>query len=358
VETVRKLQLDSLRAIAVFAVIITHTWLAGSTYGHLAVRFFFVLSGFLITRHLLGSFSDGRQTPGSALRAFYVRRSFRIMPAYYALLLIMFFLEADGWRDQWYWHAFYGTNVLFTKTDSWSPWFFSHLWSLSVEQQFYLAWPLVVMLLGRKFLAPACFLGIAIAVGVRIVISLKMPGTTVIYWTMPTSSWDALAVGGLLALAPAVKELSIFKWRAMIPVYAGVILLYWLLEYPSSPFAAALWYELIEVLPLLIFAHLVFLGYHDALPRFLNWRILTQLGLISYGIYLYHELAIDLFQRVAGPQYYPSLIQFAGASVISVVLAAISWVLLERPAQQVGRQLSSRSRPETIRSSDLRFRRK
>ena len=146
-------QLDGIRAIAVLLVIVSH-WFPGgfaSRYvlGSIGVDIFFVLSGFLITRILIAERLKFSAAPSTysrlkSIKNFMVRRSLRIFPIYY-LLLILLVLCANQFPNpvaqDWKWYFFYLQNILFYINQGWPGGKLSHLWSLAVEEQFYLFWP-------------------------------------------------------------------------------------------------------------------------------------------------------------------------------------------------------------------------
>lgn len=136
--------LDGLRAISIAVVMVGHLakWKHVSLpllspYGALGVHVFFVLSGYLITNLLL---REQERTSAISLSDFYVRRAFRIFPAAFVFLGVVVALY---WRERHWTHVaaavFYVANM-----DIWRPWIFGHLWSLSIEEQFYLLWPLAL----------------------------------------------------------------------------------------------------------------------------------------------------------------------------------------------------------------------
>ncbi len=137
-------QLDSLRAFAVLAVLFTHFWRYDSELGELGVRLFFVLSGFLLTSILLRERDRSRELAISRprlLRDFYARRILRIWPIYYAALFASVLLGAQGIARTFAWHALFASNILFFLEQSWTPPEVAHLWTLAVEEQFYLVLP-------------------------------------------------------------------------------------------------------------------------------------------------------------------------------------------------------------------------
>jgi peptidoglycan/LPS O-acetylase OafA/YrhL len=161
-------QLDAIRAAAIFLVMIQH-WAPTLTqiapWGGIGVRCFFVLSGFLITGILLRArdlIDAARTTRGFQVRQFYIRRSLRIFPIYYLTLIVACALGLQVVRDTFWWHAGYLSNFYIASTGIWHG-YISHLWSLSVEEQFYLIWPALILAAPRRWI-PWCFaLGIFIA---------------------------------------------------------------------------------------------------------------------------------------------------------------------------------------------------
>ncbi len=155
-------QLDGLRAFAVLGVLWTHyvpqeLWLLGMNLGEFGVRLFFVLSGFLITSLLMdarGRILREEQTLFAALRQFYLRRFLRIFPLFYATLGVAFVLAIPPVRETLAWHTLYLSNIYMAESGTW-PRAVAHLWSLAIEEQFYLAWPWVVFVMPLRFLPPA-----------------------------------------------------------------------------------------------------------------------------------------------------------------------------------------------------------
>jgi peptidoglycan/LPS O-acetylase OafA/YrhL len=154
---IRKMpQLDGLRCLAVLIVIWSHwspkyTSLFGIHLGFYGVQMFFVLSGFLITGILFDAAGDdpSRNIGGFVLRQFYIRRFLRIFPLYYAVLVMVVLINVDTFRTTWPWHAAYLSNVHFWMVGSRGD-FGGHLWSLSVEEQFYLFWPILMVFSSNK----------------------------------------------------------------------------------------------------------------------------------------------------------------------------------------------------------------
>ena len=139
--TTRLHQLDGLRAFAFLAVFAHHA--LGAPLLWAGVDLFFVLSGFLITAILVK-----QQGSKSFFRSFYSRRFLRIFPAYYLVLAVTFALFDAQWREHWYWYVFYISNIQDAFVSMGSP-LLTPMWSLAVEAQFYVLWPLLAFFLGR-----------------------------------------------------------------------------------------------------------------------------------------------------------------------------------------------------------------
>jgi peptidoglycan/LPS O-acetylase OafA/YrhL len=171
-------QLDGLRALCVAAVAWSH-W--GPLFGFdtksfpgadIGVEAFFVISGFLITGILLDNRSD--ELRPQVLKQFYIRRFLRIFPVFYVALGLVFLLNVDGARPVWIWHAGYLSNLWFYM-HGWGG-ALSHFWSLAVEEQFYLFWPVFIFMVPRKYLLSAVMLVILIAPVYALFMNVAHPG--------------------------------------------------------------------------------------------------------------------------------------------------------------------------------------
>ena len=159
-------QLDALRAVAVLGVMLHHYWpeaekALGLSTGFLGVQLFFVLSGFLITGILLRARDRvqlGQSSTAHGIGQFYVRRVLRIFPLFYAMLAIAWLAGLPEVRDSLPWHLMYASNVYMVRIQDWHG-SVSHLWSLAVEEQFYLVWPFVIFFMPRRWLLPV-FVGV------------------------------------------------------------------------------------------------------------------------------------------------------------------------------------------------------
>lgn len=342
----RDTQLDALRAIAVTMVMYSHFFAAGgsSFWGHIGVRLFFVLSGFLITRLLLEARAAAEFEAVPALKSFYVRRALRIFPPYFAVLGFVWLVDLEQSRGSLAWHALYLSNFWFALRNEWTPWVLAHLWSLSIEEQFYIVWPLIVLLAPRRRLGAICIGVILLSLSYRF------------YWPitgapslardlLPPASMDALAVGALLAVH-RTGTAQLPQWlRLGWPAFAAAFfVLQWFVPTPADSVQEWGRWLLLEVLPLAPLVAVVAScspglgGYRGML---LGLPPLLALGRVSYGVYLYHPIVLSL--AVKSQPWIPVNVSEQGpgrllvAGTATVIVASVSWLLFERPLNSLKR---------------------
>lgn len=302
-------ELDGLRALSVLGVLFFHLKVVGFSLGWVGVNFFFVISGFLITRILL----DAKAKP-YYFRNFYARRALRIFPIYYLSLALVAVIAAiagqslgDGWA-----YLFYLQNFLLG-FGNWQvnfPAIFNHTWSLAIEEQFYLLWPVVVYLLSGRQLKLACVLLFVGAFISRAALYFWTGNPNLQFTLLPTQL-DALAAGALLAVfasedAPALKSIVYWSRAAMLVSGIGLIVLVMYTGY-SSYWEPGGWADTKPNLALFSLLALFFAGViahvsfsNGRLSAFLRLPWLTGIGKISYGIYVYHYLIFGMMAFVLG----------------------------------------------------------
>lgn len=356
-------QLDGLRGVAVFAVVLSHfpphplverllPW------GILGVQLFFVLSGFLITGILLRSkdiVARGAATHGSVWRSFYARRMLRIFPLYYATLLILFALDLCDVRPVIGYQLSYLINFHIASTGA-KIGSTTHFWSLAVEEQFYLVWPWIVLLVPYRWL-PRVLVGFTLSGFLYRLVA----GTS--HWNVYATSWipianfDTLCGGALLALASHRPEL-----RASRDRWCRVALVWGALGVAAVSIVMALHRDRFAV------KHVAFGWFYTPLfvalvdraargrtgvwARLLEWRPLVYLGQISYCVYMIHLLLPDVFDRLAKVTGVPAL----GASTVpplrwiqmglgTLLVASASRRWFELPFQRLKERFPYQERP-------------
>ena len=342
--------LDGLRAVAVLAVIAFHEQLGWAPGGLLGVGVFFTLSGFLITDLLLSQFrAHGKMRLGD----FWVRRARRLLPALFVMLAVVtaWVTIADrarlsnlrgavgaaaGYFSNWYListHSSYFSRFA-------APQPLDHLWSLAVEEQFYLIWPWLllagVLLIRRKpqFLPWLALptLGLA-AASTAAMLALYQPGfdPTRIYEGTDTRA-AGLLIGAALAMvwpsARAAKASRRWRIGLDVPAFAGLVVILVMIwrvgQY--SPFIYKGGLVVLAIATAAVLAGAAVPG--SAIGLVLGWRPLRWLGVRSYGIYLWHYPVIVLTSPANGTE---NLLRAAAQTAASIMIAAVSWRFIEEP---------------------------
>jgi peptidoglycan/LPS O-acetylase OafA/YrhL len=343
-------QLDALRALAVVAVLLVHFWPALPGFGQEGVRLFFVLSGFLITSQLLdGRAALGVQAPASrrwrVIGRFVARRALRIFPAYYLLLIVLAWADAPDMRRDFVAHASYTSNLLTAARGDWGAWPTAHLWSLSTEEQFYLVWPLLVVLLPLRVLPFVMAAAIAVAPAVRAALLAGAgPGgePPIALWVLPPTAFDALGCGALLAFWRNDTTARSRLRRAGVVAFALWLVCTVVSRSGSLPALASFDLTVAPVLWALACCALVEAasrGVRGAAGAVLDLRVLRYLGRISYGLYLYHlpvfwalVMAMD---RLGLPVPNNGPLKFVLGSALAVAVSALSWHAFEQPISRL-----------------------
>lgn len=327
-------QIDTLRAIAVATVMFEHylPWQFHKIGLMDGVLLFFTISGFLITGILLGykgKVEAGATSTKSAFLTFYARRSLRIFPAYYALLFIML-LTGALWENNFFWHLFYATNFWTAVHQQWDS-AAGHFWTLAVEEQFYLIWPLVLLLAPRRALPWVMIAGFLSAIAFRIA-SIAF-GWGLAITVIPIACFDALLGGALLAWAHANNWTRVLgalrKWGVwVLPLgLAFIVTPEWFNSVLSPTWMALASIYLIDQ---------CVMGYKGWLGWAMSRPWIMYFGKISYGIYLYHYairayIPSEWFESLPAGMYVRALVW----SAATLALAVISWHVLEAPLNKL-----------------------
>lgn len=333
------LQLDGLRAIAVLLVCWHHwmpkRWHLGINWGSTGVDLFFVLSGFLITGILLACrrpLEEGRQGVAFTAKRFYIRRFLRIFPLYYAVLAlasVVLALEPGVLVSLWT----YTFNLYGAWRGMLSGTLVSHFWSLAVEEQFYLVWPWVILLVPRRALVPV--VAATLCVGPLSRWILFQSGAPFDAMRMVTTSClDLLAAGSLFALLVEREGLeAVLRGRfARLVGLAGAALFAWgaAIQVRTSGAEATALDVFVVYTRWPFFAWLVLAcarGFGGLLGRLLCAKPLTYVGKVSYGVYVFHAFAL-LLDRVGLAGFHP-LVRCALYLAFTLVVSELSWRFFE-----------------------------
>ncbi len=337
----RRGQIDALRIVAVIWVLFDHFWLAAGSgpMGRLSVRLFLLISGYLITHILLRARDamEREQTPlRRVLTNFYVRRVLRIAPAYYLLIFLTWQWGGEDFRHSLPWHLSFQSSLLYAKTQSWGPPYqLAHLWTLSVQEQFYLLWPAIVLLVRRGALG--LWVAAIAATGPIfhvVMVMLGLDHTAGAYTLLPSSA-TALCVGAAAAM---------LERRRAVPAWFAGARPYWLIG-AAVAFAAValadlshrlhyLFLEFVWLPPLAALLLSAAKGIEGPLGRVLDQKWLQYLGRISLGVYLYQNLAFAAGKWLLVEAGLPTAngpAVFLATAAFSILFALVSWKLLEQP---------------------------
>ncbi len=336
--------IDGLRAIAVAAVILFHAGVPGVGGGFVGVDVFFVISGFLITGILRRETDRGRID----IVHFYERRVRRIMPAllmFFAVTLaagLVLLVPADlvELGKEMLASLAFVSNVKFWRgADYWATLMrpLLHTWSLSIEEQFYLFFPLLLAWLARRGPGTrrwAIVMLAALSLAVAVMWVDLAPAAA--FFLLPARLWE-LALGAILALDLVPRLANARMRQSAAAAGLAMIIIPCLLYTERTPFPG-----LAALIPCLGTALVIQAGREGqtAVGALLSRPLLVGLGLISYSLYLYHYPALLFAREIAGDERLP-FPWMAGAILVSLLLAAASWRWIEQPfrdSRRVGRR--------------------
>ncbi|HEY2434195.1 MAG TPA: acyltransferase [Vicinamibacterales bacterium] len=326
--------LDAARAVAVSLVVLYHFGL-DAVPGATGVTIFFVLSGFLITWLLLREYEG---TGTISFKDFYLRRGLRIFPAFYfywAVGTIIYVVRDHpmDWGLTWSSLA-YVTNYYLALVPNHGDHFLGHTWSLAIEEQFYLLWPIGLWMFRRDLrrMTQALIVAIVCIWIYRAGLCLAGVSDSYLYHAFDTRA-DQLLIGCLTAVCAKRGLLEGFAMRlARRPIYlvATAVLLYIsvAMPVPQLMYRYTVGYPIQECFIVVLLLQLIMLS-GAGIWSWTEWSPVRYLGRISYSVYLWQQLTLFTSARVTSQ--FPLVVQLAFALVVTVAFAAISFHFIERP---------------------------
>ncbi len=353
-------QLNGIRFVAVFLVLVDH-WFAEKLpipLGHLGVVIFFVLSGFLITRILFLNAEDCRKNNQSyvlKIKNFIIRRSLRIFPIYFFICLIGLILNISPIRDNWIWMLTYTPNWYIIFYQQWMG-VWDHLWSLAVEEQYYLVFPYFILFLNPARYRILFMLMIIIGVFSRIIFFTQNSPTFLeenwqINYVNPLTAIDCFGLGGILAFIFNYKNQFIYKFKKIhllitLILSISILIFNQTFELKHASFSFLVFERSFFALFAFCFISIAIQANKDWLSAFLENKVISYLGKISYGLYLYHNFVYNVYHNngntlfgyfdrkleiskylIFQNQYSLFFINF----ITLIVFSTISWFLIEKP---------------------------
>jgi peptidoglycan/LPS O-acetylase OafA/YrhL len=338
-------EIDGLRTIAVLSVIFFHAEISMGAWhpfkgGFLGVDIFFVISGYLITGILLDDLKSGQ----FSLVRFYERRARRILPALFLIIAACFIFawkwmtpsQLENFSASTIATAFFSSNLFFLADESYfsesiklKPLF--HTWSLAVEEQFYIAFPLFLLVLLRARLATLVTLIVLLAGSLLLAHALSGTFPRANFYLIPTRAWELLAGAVLAKIEKDFGRVSSPVLNAIVPAGSLVCLFYSIIQFGGETPQP----NILTVVPIVATISLIwFSGQNDIVTIFLSSRIMVGGGLISYSLYLWHQplfsfARIYSVDRITQGEYLILI-------VIAVILAYFSWRFVEKPFRKKG----------------------
>ncbi len=360
--------LDGIRGLAILLVMLTHFTLVHSgpildrlvgtagRFGWSGVDLFFVLSGFLITGILL----DAKGSP-NFLRHFYARRALRIFPLYFAFLFLATLLvpalpfawtglfPVGDWTKPLYW--LYLSNFAITISPDVANDMLGPTWSLAIEEQFYLAWPLLVLVLSRRALLWTCGLGVVLSVASRTAF-VTLGADRLWAYVLTPCRMDGLAIGCLVAIVlrdgsgtgVIGRARELVRGARVLSTVAGLTILAIIAYHRTTGFLGGPGQAVGHTVIAALFAGLLVMTLASPragwLTRFFTQRWLRTLGKYSYALYLFHMVihrlvreyvyGLEDFHTLMGSRLPGQLVFYAICTSLSLAAAWVSWHVLEK----------------------------
>lgn len=331
--------LDGLRGAAILLVILLHNFgfINYFFFGWLGVDLFFVLSGFLITDILLNSVDKPHY-----LRNFYIKRILRIFPVYYLLLIICFFIlphitnlnqNLDYYKNNQLWLWTYLQNWLYVFREPFGSKMLLHIWSLAVEEQFYLVWPITILLIRKPKVLLVIVATVLFIVAITRFILWSYHIEYLAYSTLYTyTRIDGICIGCMLALMLRINPELLKKYTPLIVLgLAALNFGFYFFNAKHSntiPYLAFVGYTTFAIMFGLLVNEAVSQK-SKIIDLIFNNRILKFFGKISYGLYMYHLpvyiILFGMMQKTLSGIF--SLNEKTLAIVASLVITAISILL-------------------------------
>lgn len=337
-------EIDGLRAVAVLPVILFHAGFSLFSGGYIGVDVFFVISGYLITSILIKDFDQG----SFSILKFYERRARRILPALFFVMICCIPFAYAWMLPQQYKDfsqalvavSFFGSNFLFwKKTDYFSPNAeenpLLHTWSLAVEEQFYVFFPLIILLLWKFGKKPLFYTVFLLSVFSFILSEWSWRNFPVQnFYLLPTRAWE-LGAGALCALILTQNKINSNSYLSLLGLIMVVFSIFIYSE--ATPFPSA--YTLVPVIGTTLI--ILFSGSCNLSYKILANKLFVGIGTISFSIYLWHQ-PLFAFAKIRSP-FEPSLNLMLILSFASILLAVFSWKYIEQPFRNKRMSFSRKS---------------
>ena len=362
--------LDGLRAISIIMVLLAHGsyslpgYLTNNNFfqilasGHTGVMIFFVISGYLITKLLL---IEKERNGGISIKNFYLRRIFRIFPVFYLYIIVVVILKNTSFPDIF---TDYRT-VFFASADLWNYkhlftfihlhenngyWFFGHFWSLAMEEQFYLIWPFLFVKFGTASLRKIVFALILITPLMRFSTYFLFPNSRGQVDMMLHTGGDMILIGCFGALLEQSEQFSVLlkkkffrNWAASLCFIFLFVINFYLYERFKGAYSVPIGHTLTGIAILYLLFWCIYVP--TPVQTFLNYRIVKQIGLISYSLYIWQQLVFFYGNK-------PPVGLFPFNFIIVFALGFSSYYFVEKPVLKLKKRFE-RIKPDYLKKKTL-----
>jgi len=343
-------ELDGLRGISILAVMFFHS---GSAMigGYIGVDVFFVLSGFLITSIIVNEYNE---TSALNYKVFYIKRLLRLGPALIFMLITFTLLSYLFLSEEKASSNLIDALISLFYVSNWArvfelhpPDWLGHTWSLSIEEQFYFLWPIVLVTILRlcKSRWTVAFIAFSIAIlawFLRIYLTLDGSSYTRVYFGLDTRA-DALMIGCVLGIITSSSLLTdkiqkiLSKWlfvlAPVIVIYLGIVAFTMAADHPQTNY----WVFFSVALSTAIFLAHLLINSKTLIHKLLSMKWLVWVGSISYGLYLWHY---PIFRLMKSLEYQWEVIMTLGV-IVTFTISIFSYYVLEKPILKMKKRYNS-----------------
>ena len=343
-------QLDGLRAFAIFLVLLQH-WLPETHVllkwipdpGAMGVTLFFVLSGYLIgsillkEKYLLEE-NKTNQTKSSILYKFYARRTLRIFPIYYLFIFLLLIINYPPFiKELLPWLLTYTPNIYIALYGFVKLFPLTHFWTLGVEEQFYLIMPLIFLSVPTKYLPHTILIFISTGIIFKAIFLALVPGHQ--FSTITIAQFDSFGIGILLGYC-RINNISIPYENTLLILSLATVILLNISDYPFK--GKKFLYNVIPSVQIcsVIIINRACNGFTKFGKLLLENNIITYIGRISYGMYVYHNIFPQLNSYFYDTSKLPAELLFILYLVELLIIASLSYYIIEKPLLSLKKYIS------------------
>ncbi|MCS5489020.1 acyltransferase family protein [Algoriphagus limi] len=321
-------ELDGLRALAVFLVMIAHSNIYFGSNGGIGVDIFFALSGFLITTLI---FEEKDRYGKFNFKFFYARRFFRLFPALFFFLIVslvlvlLFFKESwDIFIEEFVVSFFYLYNISWYWGVATEPFMLFHMWSLGVEEQFYIWWPLIIVFLTQIVKSKAIFQFLLFLSFLIFLFSFYLQK----YLFFNSIFMDSIFFGSILGLLRRNYSLKFIENNLVMFISLMLLFTFSIIDFDFiSKLIKSGYRGIFGFLTCLVIINFVSKGQESSIKRLFRSKIFTFFGKLSYSLYLWHVVVFVCFREI---KIFEPFLNYLLKFFVSFIISFFSYFLIEK----------------------------